>query len=125
MSNLSSFQEIVFEEVLTSTEAEQLWELAMGTVRRASREGRLEARKSAGTWLTTKSEMIRVYGEVKMEVKQKKPLPVWLQSLQSGDEVSMLKYLKKKEEAYEILRQMMKQGLEGLTPSPNDTKEIR
>ncbi len=51
-------------EILTSTEAEQLWKLKPGTVRRACREGRLKARKSAGTWLTTKGEMVKQYGKI-------------------------------------------------------------
>ena len=51
-------------EVITAAEAEQLWRLKPGTVRRACREGRLKARLSAGTWLTTKSEMVKVYGEI-------------------------------------------------------------
>lgn len=51
--------------VLTASEAEQLWNLKTGTIRKACREKRIEARLSAGTWLTTKSEMIKVYGEIK------------------------------------------------------------
>jgi hypothetical protein len=48
-------------EVLTAKEAEQLYGLKPGTVRRACWEKRIEARKSSGTWLVTRSEMERKY----------------------------------------------------------------
>ncbi len=50
-------------EVITAPEAEQLWGLRPGTVRRACREKRIKARLSAGTWLTTRAEMIKAYGD--------------------------------------------------------------
>lgn len=49
-------------EVLTASEAEILWDLKPGTVRRACRENRIEARLSSGTWLTTKIAMTNKYG---------------------------------------------------------------
>ncbi len=51
-------------EVLTAAEAEQLWRLKPGTVRRACREKRIKARQSVGTWLTTKEDMVRVYSDM-------------------------------------------------------------
>lgn len=55
-------------EVMTVKEAEDNWGLKPGTVRRACRENRIVSRKSAGTWLTTASEMNKVYGSVKIRV---------------------------------------------------------
>ena len=40
--------------VLTLREAARLYPLAYSTLAQAAREGRLPARKSNGTWLTTK-----------------------------------------------------------------------
>lgn len=59
------------EEVITATEADQLWGLGSGTVRRAIWEGRLTGRKSGGTQLTTITVMTELYGEPEMsnEVK--------------------------------------------------------
>lgn len=51
----------ILNEVLTASEAEKLYNLKSGTVRRACRENRIKARLSNGTWLTTKEEMKRIY----------------------------------------------------------------
>jgi len=54
----------ILEETITAAEAENLWGLRPGTVRRACGEQRIKARKSGKVWLTTKNQMKRVYGSV-------------------------------------------------------------
>lgn len=49
-------------EVISAAEAEQLWRLKPGTVRKACRERRIQAKLSSGTWLTTRSSMGKHYG---------------------------------------------------------------
>jgi len=51
------------DEVLTATEAEQLWGLSVGTVRAACGRGVIVCRKSGGTWLVTRQTMEAHYGE--------------------------------------------------------------
>lgn len=50
-------------EVISVAEAEKLWRLKPGTVRKACREKRIQARLSEGTWLTTKTATARYYGK--------------------------------------------------------------
>jgi len=56
---------MILEQVFTATEAAQLWGLDASTVKRACQKGRLECRKSAGTWLVTKESMKKAYGDQK------------------------------------------------------------
>lgn len=49
-------------EVMTASEAAQEWGLAEATVRRAINRGSLTARKSAGTWLVTVTEVESYFG---------------------------------------------------------------
>lgn len=53
------------KQIITAREAEQLWNLASGTVRAACGRGVIQGRKSAGTWLVSRSEMKRHYGKEK------------------------------------------------------------
>lgn len=55
----------MIENVYTAAEAAQLWGLDASTVKRAAQQGRFtqdECKKSAGTWIVTKSGMERLYG---------------------------------------------------------------
>lgn len=66
---VSSLDNII-ENVFTSTEAAQIWELDSSTVKRACQQGRFtqdECKKSSGTWLVTKDGMERLYGKPKKE----------------------------------------------------------
>ena len=49
-------------EVFTATEAAQLWGLDASTVKKACQQNRTECKKSAGTWLVTRSGMEKLYG---------------------------------------------------------------
>ncbi len=52
-------------QVLTAAEAAKLWKLEPSTIKKACQKGRFtseEARKSAGTWIVTRTGMERVYG---------------------------------------------------------------
>lgn len=58
----------MINEVMTFTEASQVWGLSDGTLRHATerkvfKEG--EIRKSGKVWLVTREAMERVYGEIK------------------------------------------------------------
>jgi hypothetical protein len=50
------------EAVITGSEAETLWGLKKGTVRKACREERIRGKLSGKVWLTTLSEMEEHYG---------------------------------------------------------------
>lgn len=50
-------------EVLTTTEAGELWELPGDTIKRAALQGRLKARKSGWVWLTTRAAMKEYFGD--------------------------------------------------------------
>ena len=45
------------KDCLTLREAAKLYPLAYSTLAQAAKEGRLKARKSDGTWLTTRQEI--------------------------------------------------------------------
>ena len=53
----------ILDQVLTASEAEQLWGLSIGTVRAACGRGIIACRKSAGTWMVTRQAMEDHYGE--------------------------------------------------------------
>lgn len=58
----------MINEILTFTEASNLWKLGDGTLRHAAARGNFmndEIRKSGSTWLVTRDAMIRLYGELK------------------------------------------------------------
>ncbi len=53
------------QEVMTATEAAELWVIEAATVKRACQQGKFtkdEARKAKGVWLITRAGMRRVYG---------------------------------------------------------------
>jgi hypothetical protein len=55
----------LIDNVMTAAEAAKEWKLSLAAVRNACLYGKFkpyEARKSAGTWLITKTAMERVYG---------------------------------------------------------------
>ena len=65
---LRAFSFSLLPEVLTATEAAELWSLDPSTVKKACQQGRFteqEARKSEGTWLITRAAIMRLYGEPK------------------------------------------------------------
>ena len=53
----------ILDQVLTASEAEQLWGLSVGTVRAACGRGIIACRKSIGTWLVTRQALEAHYGE--------------------------------------------------------------
>jgi excisionase family DNA binding protein len=58
---------MILNDVMSVAEAAALWGLAPVTVRRAIREGRLKATRSASTWLIAYADMQAAYGEPKGE----------------------------------------------------------
>lgn len=52
----------ILDEVLTAREAEKLWGLENGTVRAALNREIITGRKSIGTWLVSRKEMMTHYG---------------------------------------------------------------
>ncbi len=52
----------VLSEVITASEAAKMWGLDVSTVKKACQQGRIECRKSSGTWLVTCSGMEKLYG---------------------------------------------------------------
>lgn len=57
------------DEVLTTTEAGELWELPGDTVKRAALQGRLKAKKSGWVWLTTRTAMKEYFGDKPMNLQ--------------------------------------------------------
>jgi hypothetical protein len=57
-------------DVLTLREATRLYPLAYATLAQAVREGRLEARKSDGIWLTTKQAIEKAIEEGKLRPRK-------------------------------------------------------
>ncbi len=66
-------------EVLTASEAEQLWLLKPGTVSAACRQGHIEARMSAGTWQTTRAAMTVKYLELPPAFMSEEEQKEWLE----------------------------------------------
>ncbi len=58
-------------DVLTLREAASLYPLAYATLAQAAREGRIEARKSDGTWLTTKQAIENAIEQGKLRPRKK------------------------------------------------------
>lgn len=55
----------ILDEVLTATEAAELYKLDLTTVKKACQQGRIECRKAKGTWLVTRQAMEEKYGKAK------------------------------------------------------------
>lgn len=61
---------LMFDSILTFSEAQNKWGLGVSTLRKSQQDGRFkegEIRKSGGTWLVTYEAMKRLYGEAKSE----------------------------------------------------------
>lgn len=52
----------ILNEVFSAREAEKLWGLEKGTVRAALNRDIIRGRKSVGTWLVSRSDMVAHYG---------------------------------------------------------------
>lgn len=55
----------ILNEVMTAAEAAELWSLDASTIKKACLDGRIECRKSKGTWLVARAGLEKLYGQQK------------------------------------------------------------
>jgi len=63
---------MILKGVMTFAEAAEHWGLNPSTLRRAIRDGRLQATKSGGTWLVSYEDMVATFGNPSEEDREHK-----------------------------------------------------